>query len=172
MINPGDLLVNLLRIVFLRGSPERIRYDRWLFIVSLVLALCASGLVQHLFFGDHLIFALLRVFAEVTMFMLMIVLLTAKVGRLRLANLMLVLVLINLLMDIVLLLCAPLPDSQITALLPYTLGLAAFYGGSSCVKWALRSSHLKGAGYLGVYLVAAIGLDLVFRNLYNIMAAG
>ena len=73
------LLQNVLRIVFLRGSPERIYYTRRLFIVAVILAVLVSALVQWFYHGDHVVFVILRVFAELTMFMLMAVLLVQPI---------------------------------------------------------------------------------------------
>ena len=103
----GALISGMLRVIFLRGSPERVYYTRRRFIVALLLAVAVSALVQWFYHGDHLVFVILRVFAELTMFMLTMVFLTRRVARFRLAYLMLVLVLISLFADTFLLALAP-----------------------------------------------------------------
>ena len=166
------LFQNVLRIVFLRGSPERIYYTRRLFIVSLILAVAASALAQWLFHGDHLVFMILRVFAELTMFMLMAVLLTRKIARFRLARMMAVMVLISLLADAVLIAASALPLAGSRDLLAYTLAAVAFYGAANSLKWGLNGAMRKALAYLGGYVAAVTGLDMAFRHLYGVIAGG
>ena len=133
--------MHLWRIVFKRGSPERLYYTRRLFIVTLLLALVTSAAVQYFYFADHITFVVLRVFAEITCFMVMMVLLTAKIARFRLARMMLVLVLLNLVADTLLLCLAPLQllDGSLletVKLAPVlVLGAIAVYGAGSVVAW-------------------------------------
>ena len=138
-----ELVLSVGRIAFFRGSPERIYYTRRLFIVSLLLAVCASALVQWVLFADHLVFVILRVFAEITMFMVMMVLLTAKIARFRLARMMLVLVLLNLFVDGVLVLMGMVvsyrnTDPQVVDVLVYGLSAVAIYGAGSAMAWGLQ----------------------------------
>ena len=164
-------LQSLMRIMFLRGSPERILYSRKLFIGALATALFASGLLQFFGYADHLIFVILRVFAEITMFMLWMVFMTAKVARLRLANMMLVLMMISVIVDVVTtLILLPMP-MEVRASVGIALGLVAAYGVSNAVAWALRKPLHIGALYFGLYYVAVTGLDLAFRGLYEVMAS-
>ena len=171
------LLTSVGHIVFLRGSPERLYYTRRLFIVSLLLALVASAAAQFLYFGDPFVFVILRVFAEVTLFMLMIVLLTAKIARFRLARMMLVLVLISLFADLILVvLSVGIPQAQVTAPLGRTVSWAvggvALYGAGSVLAWGLRRSYFWGLGVIILYVVAVLALDSAFRELYAVMASG
>lgn len=166
---------SLLRITLLRGSPERILYDRVLMIGGLLGALVVSALTQWFFFGDHAVFVILRVFAELTMFMLWVVLLTAKVARLRLASAMLCMVWMSLVGDSLLLLLTPLVHAQY-AISPQQVGwlVAALvaYGAANVAGWALRKPLLPvGLLHVALYGAAVTGLDLVFRELYNMMAA-
>ncbi len=166
-----ELLLSVLRIVFLRGSPERIYYTRRLFIVSLLLAVAASAAAQVLYHGDHVVFVILRVFAEVTIFMMMMVLFTAKVGRFRLARMMLVLVLISLLADSVLVVLSPLPLGEMGPAVAYAVGAVAFYGASSAMTWGLSRPLWQAAAYLLGYVVAVYFLDNAFRYLYDMYVA-
>jgi hypothetical protein len=171
MTSLRSLVTGVLRVIFLRGSPERIFYTRRRFIVALFAALLASGLVQWFFYHDHVVFVVLRVFAEVTMFMLTMVLLTRKVARFRLAYLMLTLVLIGLFADLVLLalgLVLPI-DYRIAAGL--AAGAVAWYGASSATAWGLRKPWHYGALVMLLYVAATVGLDMAFRSMYEIMAA-
>ena len=175
--SPSATLKGLLRVVFLRGSPERIFYTRRRFIVCLLLAVLLSGLAQAFFYQDHLVFVVLRVFAELTMFMLAIVLLTAKIARFRLAYMMLVLVMISALMDTTLLAIAPIltvfADAEAARLwVGWAIGAMAAYGAANCFAWGLRRDLLGGAVVVLLYLAASLALDLAFRGLYDIMAAG
>ena len=164
----------LVRIMFLRGSPERILYQRRDFIVSLFVAIAASAVVQFVYFIDTPLLAGLRVFAELTMFMLWMTLLTAKVGRLRLAQAMLILIYISIFMDSVLITCGvwqrflPFPDVNVVAVL---LGLVMCYGGANVVAWALRKPLSAGALQMAGYALAVVALDGTFRYLFGIMAA-
>jgi hypothetical protein len=171
-----SLLRSVGRIVFKRGSPERIYYTRRLFIVSLLLALLASGAVQYLWFSDHLVFVVLRVFAEVTMFMVMIVLLTAKIARFRLARMMLVLVLISLLADMLLVLASPIASlvnlqPELKNLAAYVIAAVAMYGAGNVLAWGLQRTYLFGIGTVLLYVIATVALDQTFRGLYEVMAA-
>ncbi len=166
-----ELLLSVLRIMFLRGSPERIYYTRRLFLVSLLLAIAVSAAAQLLFHGDHIVFVILRVFAEVTVFMMMMVLFTAKVGRFRLARMMLVLVLISLLADSVLVALSPLPLGEMTQAVAYATGAVAFYGAASAMSWGLSRPLWQAAAYLLGYVVAVYLLDTAFRSLYDMYVA-
>ena len=167
-------LVSLLRIMFLRGSPERILYDRRWFILGLVAAIVLSALVQLIYFGDTAIFAGLRVFAELTMFMLWITLLTAKVGRLRLAQAMLMLVWISVVADAVLLLLGllglslPIAPRDVIAVL---WAAVVCYGVVNVIGWARREAMPAAALQVLGYVVAVVVLDGTFRYLFGIMAA-
>ena len=163
-------LQSLMRIMFLRGSPERILYSRKLFIGALASALLASGVLQFFGYGDHLVFVILRVFAEITMFMLWMVFMTAKVARLRLANMMLVLMMISLIVDIVTTLVLLPTPMEVRTSIGIVIGLVAAYGVSNVVAWALRKPVHIGALYFGLYYAAVTGLDLAFRGLYGVMA--
>ena len=168
-----DLLLSVLRIVFLRGSPERIYYTRRLFIVALLLAVLASAAAQFLYHGDHVVFVILRVFAELTLFMMMMVLLTAKIGRFRLARMMLALVLISLLADTVLVLLSalPLPEmEQLHDVLAYAVAAAALYGGASAMSWGLSRPLWTAVAYMAGYVVAVLALNGAFRHLYGMYA--
>lgn len=164
------MLAGLVRIMFRRGSPERILYSRRLFILALIGALVASSFLQFFAYGDHIVFVILRVFAEITMFMLWMVFMTSKVARLRLANMMLVLLLISIVVDLVtLIVLFPLPV-EVRPQVGIVLGLIATYGVSNVVAWALRMPIHIGAVYFGIYYAAVTGLDMAFRGLYNTMA--
>lgn len=165
-----SLITSVLRIVFLRGSPERIYYTRRLFIVSLFLALIMSGLAQAFYHADHPVFVILRVFAELTMFMVMMVLLTAKIVRFRLARMMLPMVLISLMMDSVLTLLSPLPLGTLTGPLAIALGAIAFYGAANCLAWGLKAKLWQAAAYLLAYVAAVTGIDSAFRHLFGMYA--
>ena len=176
-----ELLNSVFRIVFLRGSPERIYYTRRLGVVALLCAVLASGCAQWLYFDDHFVFVLLRVFAEVTLFMLMMVVLTAKIARFRLARMMLVLVIISLLTDIVLVLLSPVFSLEwlnvdhardYAQYLGYGFGLVATYGAASVLSWGLHKPWVSGAMVIGAYIVGVVALNAGFRHLYQIIAAG
>ena len=169
---------SLLRILFLRGSPERVLYVRRNFIIGLLGALVASGAAQYLYHGDHLVFMILRVFAEVTMFMLWMVVLTGKVARLRLANAMLILVWTSILMDTVLILIAPLMgwlnvEDVTRDFLAFGWGAVLCYGVINVIAWALRLRGFANMAtvHLAGYLIAVFALDASFRGLYNVMAS-
>ncbi len=174
----SELLTHLWRIAFRRGSPERLYYTRRLFIVTLLLTLVASAAVQYLYFADPITFVVLRVFAEITCFMVMIVLLTAKIARFRLARMMLVLVLLNLVADTLLLGLVPLQwvneqlmrDMQLP--LALAVGAIAVYGAGSVMAWGLNKTLLLGVGVILLYVLAVNALDSTFRGLFNVMVAG
>ena len=161
----------LVRILFLRGSPERILYARSTMLWSLAAAVLASAAARLAYFDDPYIFVLLWVFAKLTMFMLWMTLLTARVVRLRLANAMLCLVLASLAYDVVLLLLSPLPLGELAGPAAWLWAAAIAYGAGNIAAWALRKPLTHGLAQVAGYYAAFIGLDLAFRHLYSIMAA-
>jgi hypothetical protein len=171
------LLQDVGRIVCLRGSPERIYYTQRLARFSVLLAVLASIAAQFVFFQDIVVFVILRVFAEVTMFMLMMVVLTAKITRLRLAKVLLVLVLISLIVDSLLAvlglgLTFAGVGQEPRQLMAYSLALVALYGAASVLGWGLRKPLLPGFGVIMLYVLAVLGLDMSFRHLYQMIAGG
>ena len=167
-----NMMAGVWRVIFLRGSPERVHYSRRRFLVGLFVAILLSGCVQWFVHEDHVTFVVLRVFAELTMFMLAVTLLTAKVARFRLAYAMLLLVLISACADAAMLLFAALPPGQILSGTSIVLGLAASFGAANTFAWALRKPISQGIVVVGVYLAAVWGLNLAFRALYDIAAFG
>ena len=172
-----DMLQGLFRVMFLRGSPERIHYTRRRFIIGLLLAIVASTLVQIFYFNDHLVFIVLRVFAEMTMFMLAMVILTTNITRFRLAYLMLILVMISVAADSILLLLGLVmqlftdhPAGR--DWLAIGLGAIALYGASNVMAWGLRKKFVMGAMVMLGYVAAVLALNVSFRYLYEIVAAG
>ncbi len=161
------LLRSLLRILFQGGSPERILYSRHLFLATLGAAIVASALAQWLAHHDHLVFVILRVFAELTMFMLWMVFLTAKVARLRLANMGLVLLMISVLVDVVTILAATALEAKVVSVV---VGLVVFYGVANVVAWAMRKPIQIGAIHFALYLAAVSGLEFAFRHFFSIVA--
>ena len=161
------LLRSLLRILFKGGSPERILYSRSLFLAALGAAIVASVLAQWLAHNDHLVFVILRVFAELTMFMLWMVFLTARVARLRLANMGLVLLMISVLADVVTILAATALEAKVVSVV---IGLVVFYGIANVVAWAMRKPIQIGAVHFAVYLATVSGLDFAFRHFFDIVA--
>ena len=168
--NIAGLITGTFRVMLLRGSPERVHYSRPRFLVGLALAILASGLVEWLVYGDHIVFIILRLFAELTMFMLAVTLLTAKVARFRLAYAMLLLVWISVFTDTLLLLAAPFELGDAAHTLGFVMGLIALYGAGNVTAWALRKPLVQGVMVMVVYAVAVIGLDLAFQTLYDMIA--
>ena len=102
-------------------------------------------------------------------------LLTAKIARFRLARMMLVLVLISLLTDTLMLVLSPVGGAglwspQAAQYVAYLLAALALYGAASVVAWGLNKPLYRGAGVIGLYVLAVVGLDMAFRHLYQIMA--
>ena len=166
------MAVGVCRVVLLRGSPERVHYSRRRFIVALILAVLASAGVQVLFYEQHVVFTILRVFAELMMFMFTMVFLTAKVERFRLSYAMLLLVLISLFADCLLLLIAGFSLANYANPIGLLIAAIAFYGASNTVAWALHKPLGGGLLVMAGYVAAVTGLDVAFRFLYEIAAAG
>ncbi len=161
----------IVRILFLRGSPERILYARSTMLWALAAALVASVVVRLTYFDDMYVFVLLWVFAKLTMFMLWMTLLTARVVRLRLANAMLCLVLASLTYDVVLIAVSPLPLGNLAGPVAWMWAGAIGYGAANITAWAVRKPLSHGLAQVAGYYAAFGGLDLAFRHLYSIMAA-
>ena len=166
----GQMIVGVFRVVFLRGSPERVHYSQLRFYFALGAAFLASAGVQWFFHNQHVVFVILRVFAELIMFMLMVVLLTRKVARFRLTYMMLLLLLINLFGDLFLLGLAPVLPQQAGTLVAVAVGAVVFYGAASVSAWAQQAPLLQGVVVIGLYVAAVTGLDMAFQYLYNMVA--
>jgi len=106
------------------------------------------------------------------MFMVGVVLLTRKVARIRLARLMLVLVSISLLADVVLSFCGLLDIPLITNIAHYVIGIAAIYGASNALHWAIKGNFLLGVAGIGGYVLVVTVLYETFRGLFAIIASG
>ena len=161
--------------MFLRGSPERILYDRWLLRLGLLFAIVLSGLAQMFYHGDHVVFVLLRVFAELITFMLWMVVLTGSVGRLRLAQAMMVLVWISTFADVVLASIglsglANALEEQVLNLTAIVVSTIAIYGAANTMSWAMRKKLTVGGVHLIGYALVVWALDAAFRGLYNMAA--
>lgn len=134
--------------------------------------MAVSALVQSLVYDEHAVFVILRVFAELTMFMLWVVLLTAKVARLRLASMMMILCLISVAVDLTTLILGVVSPVEWRNALGFAIGALSSYGVANVVGWALRKPLQIGALHFAGYFVAVTALDLSFRGLYNIMVGG
>jgi len=171
-----DMLRGIGRVILLRGSPERVHYSRRRFIVALLLAVAAAAAAQAFYHLDHIVFVILRVFAEITVFMLAMVVLTAWIARFRLAYVMLLLVLISVSYDLALLLLAV--AGQILGTLPWPwyagapLALSGVYGAANVMAWGLRKPLLQGLLVVLAMLATSAAIEQAFRWLYGLAAAG
>lgn len=172
-----QITLHIGRIVFLRGSPERLYYTQRFFLGALVSAVVASVALQALQafeVQDPWIFVLLGVFAQLTVFMLMMVILTARIARFRLARMMLALVLIHLFLSIALIafhgLALALPGVQaVVEVITSGLYLLAVYAAGSVAAWGLGQSLMWGVGVILVYAGLSLGLAGAFQHLLSIV---
>ena len=72
--------------------------------------------------------------------------------------------------NILLILLSVFPLGEGAQYVAYAVGGVAIYGGSNCLSWGLHSSFGKGLGCVALYVASALGLDMAFRGLYEIMA--
>ena len=163
------LLGDLLGIIYLRRSPERLVYSRGVLIAALVLAVIAAFAAHVLFLGLSLPFALLKIVCELGLFVVALNQ-TARTGavRYRVLKMTIALFLISALGDLVLvgLSFLPLqPPRQVMAML--VLGSQVF-GGVNCVQFGVSVSWLRAALFAGAYIVGA----LLFYQLTSSLMAG
>ena len=173
MTSPINLISQLMRVIFMRGSPERVLYDRWLLRLGLLFAVLLAATAQSVLHQDHVVFVLLRVFAELVVFMLWMTYLTSRVGRLRLAQAMMFFFWISAFADLVLALLGLVGlDERWRDILAIGIGAIAAYGAANTLSWALRRKlSYAGAQVLG-YMLLTWALDAAFRALYNLAAFG
>lgn len=151
------LLGDLLGIIYLRRSPERLVYSRGVLIAALVLALLAAFAAHVLFLGLSLPFALLKIVCELGLFVVALNQ-TVRIGavRHRVLKMTIALFLISALGDVVLvgLSFLPLqPPRQVVAML--VLGSQVF-GGVNCVQFGISATWLRAAVFAAAYIVAAL----------------
>lgn len=163
------LLDDLLGIIYLRRSPERLVYSRGVLIAALVLAVVAAFAAHVLFLGLSLPFALLKIVCELGIFVVALNQ-TARTSavRFRVLKMALALLLISALGDAVLVSLSFLPlqpPRQVVAML--VLG-SQIFGGVNCVQFGLSVSWLRAAAFAGAYIVAA----LLFYQLASSLMAG
>ncbi len=163
------LLDDLLGIIYLRRSPERLVYSRGVLIAALVLAVVAAFAAHVLFLGLSLPFALLKIVCELGIFVVALNQ-TARTSAVhfRVLKMALALLLISALGDAVLVSLSFLPlqpPRQVVAML--VLG-SQIFGGVNCVQFGLSVTWLRAAAFAGAYIVAA----LLFYQLASWLMAG
>ncbi|TDJ39711.1 MAG: hypothetical protein E2O54_09835 [Gammaproteobacteria bacterium] len=163
------LLDDLLGIIYLRRSPERLVYSRGVLIAALVLAVVAAFAAHVLFLGLSLPFALLKIVCELGIFVVALNQ-TARTSAVhfRVLKMALALLLISALGDAVLVSLSFLPlqpPRQVVAML--VLG-SQIFGGVNCVQFGLSVTWLRAAAFAGAYIVAA----LLFYQLASSLMAG
>lgn len=163
------LLDDLLGIIYLRRSPERLVYSRGVLIAALVLAVVAAFAAHVLFLGLSLPFALLKIVCELGIFVVALnQTARTRAVHFRVLKMALALLLISALGDaaLVSLSFLPLqPPRQVVAML--VLG-SQIFGGVNCVQFGLSVTWLRAAAFAGAYIVAA----LLFYQLASSLMAG
>ncbi len=151
------LLGDLLGIIYLRRSPERLVYSRGVLIAALVLAVIAAFAAHVLFLGLSLPFALLKIVCELGLFVVALNQ-TRRTGavRFRVLKMTIALLLISALGDVVLVSLSFLPlqpPRQVVAML--VMG-SQLFGGVNCVQFGLSVTWLRAAAFAAAYIVAAL----------------
>lgn len=163
------LLGDLLGIIYLRRSPERLVYTRRILIAALVLAVAAAFAAHVLFLGLSVPFALLKIVCELGLLVVALNQTTRiQAVRYRVLKMTIALLLISALGDALLvgLSILPLqPPRQVVAML--VLGSQVF-GGVNCVQFGISVSWLRAAMFAAAYIVAA----LLFYQLASSLMAG
>lgn len=163
------LLDDLLGIIYLRRSPERLVYSRGVLIAALVLAVVAAFAAHVLFLGLSLPFALLKIVCELGIFVVALnQTARTRAVHFRVLKMALALLLISALGDAVLVSLSFLPlqpPRQVVAML--VLG-SQIFGGVNCVQFGLSVTWLRAAAFAGAYIVAA----LLFYQLASSLMAG
>ena len=140
------LLGDLLGIIYLRRSPERLLYSRQMLIAALVLALIAAFAAHVLFLGLSVPFALLKIVCELGLFVIALNQ-AARTGavRFRVLKMALALLLISALGDVLLVGLSSLslqPPRQVVAML--VLG-SQIFGGVNCVQFGVSVTWPRAA---------------------------
>jgi hypothetical protein len=163
------LLGDLLGIIYLRRSPERLLYSRQMLIAAVVLALITAFAAHVLFLRLSVPYALLKIVCELGLFVIALNQ-TARIGavRLRVLKMALALLLISALGDVVLVCLSFLPmqpPRQAVAMLVFG---SQVFGGVNCVQFGVSVTWLRAAMFAAAYIVAA----LLFYQLASSLMAG
>jgi hypothetical protein len=163
------LLGDLLGIIYLRRSPERLVYSRGVLIAALVLAVIAAFATHVLFLGLTMPFALLKVVCELGIFVVALnQTRRTNAVRFRVLKMAIALLLISALGDVVLVSLSLLPlqpPRQVMAML--VLGSQVF-GAINCVQFGVSVAWLRAAVYVAVYIVGV----LLFYQLTSSLMTG
>jgi hypothetical protein len=167
MQSPASISRALYRIVFRRGSPQRIHYDNRLLIWSLIAcAIFTLATLRYLYQCSYIEIGLL-LFLGLSGLYLAVALLTRRAPRQRLRLALQSVLIILTAAQLLLLLATPivalLPDS----LVPVTVivGLIAINGIGNCVQFAQSSSRSRALLQTLALVVAIAVLFSILRNL-------
>ncbi len=170
MQSPISILRALYRIVFHRGSPQRIHYDPKLMLTALALCFGLAIGVQRYLFARDALDLVLALFVGFAALLIGASLLTWKAPRPRMQTTMLSILLLLALAHALLLLLVPIPLAD--HLENVRFGAAAFIalltllGISNCLRYGLGSGWLPAASYT---LGAAVIVVLLFSTLQRLV---
>ncbi len=160
----------LYRIVFRRGSPQRVHYSQPRFLAALGLSIGGAVGTQLAYFGADVLDTGVLLFVLFSGFAVGVALLTWKVPRSRLLPTLLAVLLVTAIGFCLLWALGLLPVniSETARLIAAGLvGLAALVGLANCLQFALQSSTTLAFGYAGCF---ALALILLYTTLSNLLA--
>ncbi|MGI9328339.1 MAG: hypothetical protein ACR2PZ_24190 [Pseudomonadales bacterium] len=154
----GSLSRSVARILFARGSPERIQIAPQTLPLSLLLAALAYGLVHLYLFKLSGAQVALSLFSMISILAMSMAWMTRYVARRRLAQVLVAMLLISALLGLLLTAVGllPLADRQLWLALPLLLLL--LYGLSHCLGYALRCSQWVALLWCVLFAAVVYGL--------------
>jgi len=173
MQSAASLSQDIFRIVFRRGSLQRVQFTNQRLLTALLLSTVLLVGVQLWFFQTDVLDAGLLLFVVVSGLLIATSMLTWKVPRKRLMTAVLTVLLIccgglALLLVAALLATTLLPSASIIKIgLPIVLGLVAWLGISNCLQYALACSRPKAFVYT---LAFGLILALLYSTLQGLLA--
>lgn len=158
----------LYRIVFRRGSPQRIHYSQRLTLWSLLALVVLAAVSQRYVFGNDAVGIILYLFTWFSGMYLAVAFASRRVPRGRLRQGLQSAVLILAAAHLVLLLAAPVARAM--DFLPYLLGAlvgaGALMGLANCVHFALGGSRARAVGHT---LIFAFALTAFYATMHALL---
>ncbi len=174
MQSVGNLGRDLFRIVFRRGSLQRVHYSNNRLAFALIFMLLALVAAQLLYFHNDALDAGLAVFVCITSLLIASSWLTWKVPRKRLMTAVLVVLLIAAIALALLAAVSPLPIWHQAATQYGFAGLLAgivVLGTANALQFALASGRGKAFAYTGLFALAVVLLYTTLQGLLAVVFA-
>lgn len=167
----GSLSRSVARILFARGSPERIQVAPQTLPLSLFLAALAYGLVHWYLFNLSGAQVALSLFCLISILAMSMAWMTRYVARRRLLQVLVAMLLISALVGLLLAAVGLLPLADLQPWLALPLLFLLLYGLSHCLGYALRCSQWLALVWCVLFAALVYGLyTLLDQQLFHVFA--